>query len=182
MLKLAQTVFIVTFVASAAADDAQQAQPGHGKGLGLGLGRGAMSVGDETRSSFGASLLGHLSLDSRNRFILTAEVNPLKVSSPIIDESLRAINLLLGFNIGRSFRVRPGIGVQFRSWSGSQRVVPRDFGPLLGLDAGPQLRRGRRVSLSPEVVLRSSLIELEGGVGSSFIGVQLVASWRRAPR
>lgn len=178
-------VLSVAVLASVAmASEAQQGQSGSGRafGFGLGLGVAAMSVGDESNSTLGGSILGRVGLDSRNRFLLMAEFNPLRVDSPVLDESFRAINVLLAFSVGKSFKVRPGLGVQFRSWSGRERVESSDSGLLLGVDAGPELRVNQRLSISPEVVFRFSAIELEGSVGSRFIGVQLVASWRAAGR
>jgi hypothetical protein len=107
------------------------------------------------------------------------ELHPMEVTSPIADESFRSANLLLGYSIGRRLKVRPAVAVQLRWWSGSRRVTASDWGLLLGLDAGPELRLSETVSLAPELVLRWSLIELEGGVGSSFVGVQCTVSWRR---
>jgi hypothetical protein len=164
----------------ATACEAQQRQSGSGRafGFGLGLGAASMSVGGDSNSTLGASIVGRVGLDSRNRFLLATELNPLGVVSPVLDESFRAIDVLLAFSLGRSFKVRPGLGVQFRSWSGRERVEPGDFGLLLGVDAGPELRINGRLSISPEVVFRFSSIELEGSVDSRFIGAQLVASWR----
>jgi hypothetical protein len=95
-----------------------------------------------------------------------------------MDESFRAANILLAYSIGKAFKVRPAIGIQFRSWSGEERVTGSDATLVVGLDAGPEFRVNPRFSILPEVVLRYSLIEPEGSVGSRFIGLQLVGSWR----
>ena len=112
---------------------------------------------------------------------LIAEFHPMKVESPIIDEAFTSVNLLAGRSFGRTFKVRPAVGVQYRSWSGGQQVEASDWGLLLGLDMGPELRPSDTVSLSPELVLRYSSIEIEGSVGSRLIGLQCVVSWRRGP-
>jgi hypothetical protein len=163
---------------------AQQVRSGSGRvlGFGLGIGSGAMSVGDDTKAALGASAVGRLGIDSRSRFLLVAELQPLEVDNPVLDESFKDINVLLAFSLGNRFKVRPGLGIQFRSWSGSERVETSDAGLLLGLDAGPEFHLSERVSLSPELVFRFSIIEVEGSVGSRFIGLQFVASWKTAAR
>jgi hypothetical protein len=167
--------------------DAGSGAPGtrRGRALGVGaiLGLGSMSIGGDGRSSFVAGVSARIGLDSRNRFLLMAEVQPVGVRSPIADESFTAVNLLMGFGFGTSFKIRPVVGVQLRSWSGSQRVEARDAGLVLGVDAGPELRLTDTLSLSPEAVFRFSSIEVEGDVRSQLIGLQCVLSWgRRAPR
>jgi hypothetical protein len=175
----------VAVVASAAsAGHAETGQRGDGRefGIGLGAGSASMSVGDESKRTFGASIIGRIGLDSRNRVLLIAEFSPLGVDNPVADESFRAFNVLLGLSIGRSFKVRPSLGWQFRFWSGSQKVEGSDSGLVLGLDVGPEIRLNPKLSLSPEAVLRLSQIEFEGSVSGGFIGVQLVASWRGSGR
>jgi hypothetical protein len=141
-----------------------------------------MSVGGSADATFVAGVVARVGLDSRNRLQLIGEYQPTRVSSAILDESYTAINVLAGYTLGKDVRVRPGIGWQFRSWSGSQRVTESDSGLLLGLDVGSELRLTDTLSLSPELVFRTSVIELEGSVSSTFVGVQCVLSWRRAPR
>ena len=182
-LTLPGKVLGVALLASAAsAGDAPSGPPAAGRayGIGLGLGSGSMSVGDDRQSTFGASVLGRIGLDSRNRFLAVAEVNPLAVGSPVADEAFRAVNVLVAVSLGNRFKVRPSVGWQFRFWSGSQQVESSDSGPLIGLEAGPEFRVGPGLTLSPEFVFRASMVELEGSVGSQFIGVQLVASWAGA--
>ena len=153
---------------------------GRAFGLGLGLGAAAISVGDDSNWALGASVQGRIGLDPGNRLLLMAEFNPLGTESPVLDESFRAVNVLLGFSVGKSFKVRPSLGAQFRSWSGRERVEARDIGVLVGVDVGPELRVDQRLSIAPGVSFRYSLVEVEGRVGSRFIGLQVVASWTAA--
>lgn len=148
-------------------------------GLGVSLGAGSMSVTGEREYSVVAGLVARIGLDSRNRFQLMGEFQPMSVSSPIIDEGFRAFNVAAGYTFGREVQVRPVIGMQFRAWSGSERVEASDVGLLVGVDLGRELQMSDAVSLSPELVLRWSLIEFEGSVSSSFVGLQCVVSWRR---
>ena len=180
-------VLVLSAVALASAASTSLAQTGQSEtgrqfGIGLGLGAASMSVGDDRNWDFGASILGRFGLDSRNRFLVIVEFNPLGVGNPVADESFTALNLLLGFSIGKRFKVRPSLGWQFRSWSGSQQVEGSDSGLLLGMDVGPEFRVNARLSLSPEAVFRLSHIESEGDVSGGFVGVQIVASWRGAGR
>lgn len=173
---------LVMLASGALASEATEGHSGRGRafGFGLGLGAAAMSVGDDSNWALGASVQGRIGLDPGNRLLLMAEFNPLGTESPVRDESFRAVNVLLGFSVGKSFRVRPSLGAQFRYWSGRERVEASDIGVLVGVDAGPELRVDRRLSISPEVSFRYSTVEVEGRVGSRFIGVQVVASWRVA--
>jgi len=140
-------------------------------GYGIGLGSGSMSVGINSNSNFGLSLNGRIG----NHFLLMVEVNPLRVKSPVMDESFNAFNIILGPSFGETFRLRPCLGLQFRTWSGSKKVTNHDTGPLIGIDAGYEFYKSEKYSLLIEFVFRNSLIELEGSVTSKFIGFQIVA-------
>lgn len=177
---------VLLLVGSARAQDVEPSETvesdteeGRAFGVGAALGAGRMGVSGSSSSTFVAGFSARLGLDSRNRYQLIGELQPMKVESPIIDESFTSANVLLGYRIGQRFRIRPAAGVQFRWWSGAQRVTASDWGLLLGLDVGRDLRLSDTVSLSPELVLRWSLIEPEGDVSSSFVGGQCVVSWRR---
>jgi hypothetical protein len=151
-------------------------------GFGVGIGKGTMSVGDKSKFDQGASLHGRLGLSPGDHVLLMAEINPSRVTSPILDESFRAYNLLLALSLGKNLRLRPSLGVQFRSWSGSERVESSDLGPLFGLDLGYELKLAGNFSLFPEVIARCSVIQWDGGVNASFVGVQVVGSWKQRNR
>jgi hypothetical protein len=176
---MALSLAILAPVATSSAAQQRPSESGRAFGFGVGLGVAAMSVRSDSSSVLAASVLGRVGIDSRNRFLLVAEFNPFDVDSPGADESFRAVNVLVAVSVGRSFKVRPGLGVQFRWWSGAQRVESSDSGPVLSVDAGPEFRRSERFSLSPEIVFRWSAIEIEGTVTSCLIGLQIVASWNR---
>jgi len=151
---------------------------GRALGVGVALGAGSMSVGDDSRTKFTAGIVARLGLDSRNRFQLIGEYYPTRVQSPVLTESFSSANVLLAFTFGRELKIRPLVGAQFRWWTGGQRVTDSDGGPVIGLDLGPELRLGDKVAISPELVLRLSLIEVEGDVTARLIGAQVVVSWR----
>jgi len=140
-------------------------------GFGVGLGFGGMSAVGRTNSNFGFSLNGRIG----NHFLIMAEVNPLPVNSPVMDKSFNAFNTFLSLSLGRTFRLQPGLGLQFRTWSGSERVEKSDIGPIICIDAGYEFQKFDKYSLVIEFVYRNSLIELEGSVGSKFKGLQIVA-------
>jgi hypothetical protein len=172
-------------VGPASAQDAAPAVPaethpqrGRAVGLGVAVGSGGMDVSGSSSSTLAVGIVARVGLDSRNRFQLIGEYSPTKVDSPIADESFTSANILLGYTFGTGFKVRPVVGAQVRWWTGSQRVTASDWGLVLGVDAGPELHVGDRVSLSPELVLRLSVIEVEGSVSSRLIGAQCVVSWR----
>lgn len=169
---------------ASAGDDAQTGQPAERRafGIGVGLGSGSFSVGDETNRKFNAAIVGRLGLDARNRFLLMAELYPVGVTSPVADETARAVGFLLGFNLGGKVKVRPCLGWQFASWSGSEKIEDSSSGPLVGLDIGPEFRVNPRLSLSVEGVYRLTGVEIEGNVRAGYIGVQLMALWRGSGR
>jgi hypothetical protein len=164
--------------ASPAAEETEQLE-GRAIGVGVSLGAGWMSVSGGSNESFVAGLVARVGLDSGNRFQVIAEHQPMKVTSPTIDESFTAFNVMAGYTFGETLKVRPVIGAQLRSWTGSERVEASDAGLIIGLDLGRELRLTDTVSLSPELVFRHSSIEVEGSVTSTFVGVQCVVSWRR---
>jgi len=170
-------------VGPAAADEAaeqdERAVPrGRALSVGAGIGPAAMTVSGETAGRVVPSLVARIGLDPANRFQLIGELQPNQVKSPIVDESFRAANLMAGVSFGHATRLRLLLGAQYRSWSGTQRVEAHDSGPLVGLDLGHEIRLGDRLSLTPELAFRASLVELEGGVSSRFLGIQCVLSWR----
>jgi hypothetical protein len=139
--------------------------------LGAGLGFAGMSAGNHSNSNLGLSLAGQLG----NHFLLMVEANPLRVKNPVMDESFNAFNIILSPSFGKAFRLRPGLGLQSRIWSGSKKVENFDAGPVICLDAGYEFRKSDQTSLVLEFVFRNSLIEIEGSVTSTFIGLQIVA-------
>lgn len=171
-------------VGSAAADEGGDEQKRTGLpraralSLGVGIGPGTMAVAGHSAARFVPSLVARIGVDPGNRLQLIAELQPAQVKSPSADESFTATNLMVGVSLGQATRVRLGLGVQYRSWSGSQQVVAHDGGPLVGLDLGHEMRLSDRLSLTGELTFRSSLIELEGGVSSRFVGLDCVLSWR----
>lgn len=147
--------------------------------LAVGCGSGSMAVGDSKHSQLVPTLSARVGLDRRSRFVLAGEWQPAHVASPIADEAFAAGNLLAGVAFGSRLRIRLLAGAQFRRWSGSQITETSDTGPVLGADLSYDLRVSDRLTLTPELVWRGSVVEVEGSVGSSFAGAQLAFGWRR---
>jgi hypothetical protein len=168
------SVIIISFADNSKAQDTS-IRDKRAYGFGVGLGFGSMSVGDNTNSNFSLSVNGRIG----NHFLLIAEINPLPVKSPVMDESFNAFNIFLSPSFGRTFRLQPGLGLQFRTWSGSEKVENSDVGPIICIDAGYEFQKYDKYSLAIEFVYRNSLIELEGSVASEFIGLQIVALRKR---
>ena len=139
-------------------------------GFGVGLGYGTMSVGQNANSNFGLSLNGRIG----NHWLLIGEINPLQVKSPVLDESFNAFNFFLAHGFGTTFRFQPGLGIQYRTWSGSEKVENSDIGPIICLDASYEFQKYDNYSLAIEFVYRTSPIELEGNVGAGYAGLQIV--------
>ncbi len=98
MLSLRVVISLAVLATVTRAGEAQQRQSGNGRafGFGIGLSAGTMLVGGESQTSFVASGIGGLGIDSRNRFLLMGEFNALEVDNPVGEESFRAIGVLVG--------------------------------------------------------------------------------------
>jgi hypothetical protein len=59
-----------------------------------------------------------------------------------------------------------------------QKVENSDCGILFTIDIGYEIKKTSTFSILPELVARWSLIEIEGGVESHFIGLQIVGLWK----
>lgn len=111
----------------------------------------------------------------RSGFSFEATLQPMGVRNPHFDETLRSVYVQAGLEIGRRFYVRPSGGVAVRFWSGAFAADP-SIGLALGLAIGYRRPPTERVSVWPELVLRSSA---EPGAGHWMIGVQVPVAWSR---
>lgn len=67
----------------------------------------------------------------------------------------------------------PALGLQFRDWSGPDKVTDSDTGLALGLSVGLERRINDVYVFIPELVWQISQVELEGSVGSAMLGIQV---------
>jgi hypothetical protein len=93
---------------------------------------------------------------------LEATLEPFGVQNPHFDERLHNLNLLVGVEIGRTFVVRPALGMAVQFWSGSRA----ESGISPAISAGLSFGHRRKA----EVIARAAFAP---GVGSLMAGVQL---------
>jgi hypothetical protein len=163
-------IVIISFMTNSKAQDNKNKHE-RTFGCGVGIGIGSMSVGEKSSSNLGLSLNGRIG----RRFLLMVELNPRNVNNPVIDESFNAYNVILSISFFEPIKLRPGLGLQFRTWSGSKKVALSDTGPLFSFDVSFEILKSDKYSLAIEIYCRSSIIEFEGSVSSSFTGLQVVA-------
>jgi hypothetical protein len=132
-----------------------------------------MSVGGTSGDATG--LLALVRFQQR-KFALELEFHPYTVPSPVIDEGFRAFYALAGLRLPLESHVYllPALGLQFRFWTGSQRVTGSDYGPALGVVLGASLRLDANTTLSPELAYRTALIELKGSVSTRVLAARVL--------
>lgn len=150
-------------------------------GIGTGLGLGSMSVGGRGDSATGLLLSAHLAF-GRTRssaWVLELSGQAFEVPNPVIDEEYRAVTFLLKRSIGSALILSPALGLDFRTWSGPERVQSSDTGLTLGLGVGIPISISDSLILLPEIAGQTSLIELEGSVSGRLVSlrVSVVKGW-----
>ncbi|MDQ3950840.1 MAG: hypothetical protein M3282_10895 [Gemmatimonadota bacterium] len=162
-----------------------QESPAAGRLLGLGIGfaRAGMSVGGESGRASGLTAHGRIGLPTARRtmLMLDVELQPFEVTNPVGAEAFRATYVLVALQRYFTKRVyaRAGAGIQFRQWSGAQRVTSSDAGVAVGAAFGAEMPLRGALVLTPEVVFNGAFIEAEGSVSASLVGVRLGMAWRR---
>jgi hypothetical protein len=142
---------------------------------GVGVARSTFSVGDSGRSATGISGIGRFRY---RKFVLDLEFHPYTVPNPVADERFSAVYALAGLRLRLGTRAYflPAIGLQFRHWSGSQRIEATDAGVALGAALGAGLPLGHRTTVGPEFAFRWALIEVEGSVTTYVLCLRLVVA------
>jgi hypothetical protein len=142
---------------------------------GIGVARGTFSLGDSRRSATGFSGIGRF----RYRIlVIDLESHPYAVPNPVADERFSSVYALPGLwlRLGRRAYLLPAIGLQFRHWSGSERIETTDAGVALGAALGARLPLGHRTTVGPEFAFRWALIEVEGSVTTHVLSLRLVVA------
>lgn len=172
----AATILALLTIAGLAQAQAHASKRGGTFGFGLGFGRAGFAVGQLSNDETGVALHARFGagLSERTLFLLAAEVQPFKVENPVAAESYSSFYLLpsLQIYLSKAFYVRPGLGLQFRSWSGESAITNSDSGPAFGLALGREIRLTPQWALAPEFVAHWAVVEFEGSVSASFYGVQ----------
>jgi hypothetical protein len=146
---------------------------------GVGFGTGSMSVGGDSESEQGVAPFVEIGV-TRSGFrtwFLEADVHAFEVPSPVLSEAYRSTRVMLGRSIGKEVYFAPALGLEYRKWSGPERVEDSDLGLALGLAAGAALRLTDRLTMRPELIWRSSVIELEGSVSSRLLGLRMALAY-----
>ncbi len=141
-------------------------------GLGAHLARGSMSVGRDDASATGLSVTGQVGTARAGyrRWLVELDAQLFETPSPVLDERYRAVSVLVRRSLGRDLFLAPGAGVQYRSWSGPERVESSDVGVVLGASAGVRVIVGGW-SVLPEISFLWSPIETQGSVGGSTLRI-----------
>jgi hypothetical protein len=148
-------------------------------GGGVGFGTGTMNVGSDGGSEQGLAPFVEIGV-TRSGFrtwFLEADVQAFEVPSPVLSEAYRSTRVMLGRSIGNEVYFAPALGLEYRKWSGPERVEDSDGGLALGLSLGAALRLTDRLTMRPELVWRSSVIELEGSVSSRLLGLRVALAY-----
>jgi hypothetical protein len=134
-----------------------------------------MTVGSRSASRSGLLMLAQVGTtrSGYRRWALDAIVQLFEIPSPVADERYRAIDVLMGRSFGSTFAISPAAGLEYRSWSGPQRVEDSDVGMVVGVRVGRSLHAGGSILLLPELAWQFSLIEAEGSVGGSVLSLRL---------
>ena len=152
-----------------------QSESGLFVGGGVGFGSGQMSVGSDSDSQAGLILLAQFgsSRSGYRRLMFEISAQLFDVPNPRLDEEYRSVTGLVRWSFGSRLSVAPGVGLEHRSWTGTQRVTESDTGLAAGISFGGSLRVSDAFVLIPEVTARVSSIELEGSVGGRLLAVQV---------
>lgn len=168
-------------VATAATLHAQDRSGAVQLGAGAALGLARTSVGGETSTDVGPLLTGQfgVALSSRTNLTLALAVQPFKAHNPVANEAFTAIYTLAGLEVGlgrrRRVYLRPELGLVFRSWSGTEVVVPSETGLALGVVIGREWPMSAKLGLATEGFVRLSgadeLSTILVGLGFSLVPV-----------
>lgn len=177
---IAMLAFLLILMSENAQTQERVSRQGLALGAGMGFGRAGITVGQQSNDQTGVAIHGRIGVGMSDHvlLLLAAEIQPFNVENPARAEAFSSFYLLpsLQIYLSDAFYLRPGIGLQFRSWSGEDPVAGSDSGPALGLALGHEFRLAPRLTLAPELVAHWALIEFEGNVTASFYGIQLAVS------
>ena len=170
-------VFLTTPTSSA-----QHASPGVGFRVSPGIGFATASFGDDSpRSSGGGAITlgGFLLFPVSGSTDITIETTwrPTKLENPHFDESFSSIYLMGGVQFGGgSVYVRPSLGVDLQSWSGTTTEVESGTAGALGLAVGMEKPIGAGPwHIAPEGGLKFTLTS---GVSSFLLIFSFGIGWR----
>ncbi|MBT8478737.1 MAG: porin family protein [Gemmatimonadetes bacterium] len=161
---------------------AQHASPGVGFRLSPGVGFATATFGDDSprSSSAGAFTLGGFLLipvSGSTDITFEGTWRPTTLSNPHFDESFSSVYLMGGVEFGGgSVYVRPSLGVDFQSWSGSMAGDDSGTAGALGLAAGMEKPIGAGSwHIAPEAGLKFTVTR---GLSSFLLIFSFGLGWR----
>jgi len=170
--------FVAALCGSAIAE-AQEAARGVAVRFGAGVARQGGIFGDDdprSRSGTGVTVTAQVrgQTDRRTGLALDLTLQPMGVGNPHFDETLQALYVQVGPEIGRRSYVRLAGGVAIQSWSGSRADAGLGLAPAFGIAIGRRIsiRPGRDVA--PEAIARWSVTH---GAFAWIAGVQVPFGW-----
>lgn len=151
-------------------------------GGGAGFGWGTLEVDSDFGSRSGPVVVGQvgLSRSGLRTWSVEVEVQPFRVPSPVRDERFRAWRALVRRSFGSPFFVAPGVGLEYRGWSGNERVEGFDTGLVVAVGAGRYVRLDDAIVLLPAISWSYSPVDR--GASASGAGVSLRVSVLRMRR
>jgi hypothetical protein len=172
-MRTSSVLAVLALAAVGAAPAGAQNGGGLSPAVGLGLGSGSMTVGGRSGSTTGITLNAGLGP-------FEVEFQPFSVPNPAGGEQFRSLYILIGprIRLSKPVYIRPAIGLQLRSWSGSNPVTSNDQGIAIGVLAAYQLPLASSWTLTPEVAGRWAVIELKGNVTARLVGLRVQFSRR----
>ena len=152
---------------------------GQAFGVGTAAAISNFSVGSQSNRGTGITVFAFLARTDGGirRQYVEAEATLFEPRSPVLDEALRALTVRGHIVLGSDWFVAPGVGGQFRSWSGSERVEESDWGPVFALEAGFAYPLGGGPTLIPTLLGQWSGIQLEGSVAVSLLELRVALMW-----
>lgn len=128
--------------------------------------------GTRTTSNGGVTIGGQLwARWSHSKAVVVEGVfQPVALSNPFFDESVRILFVQAGPEFGRRTYVRPSAGLALRFWSGSRASESLDAAFAVGVAVGRRIPVATRAEISPEFVFR--ITGRPGAVNTS-VGVQV---------
>ncbi len=144
-------------------------------GLGTGLGLGTMRVGNDGESATGLLLTGQFAVGrgAARTWVMEVTGQAFKIPNPVREEEYRAVSFMVRRAFGSGPFVAPGLGIDYRKWSGPDPWEPSDLGLTLGLNLGLVIPVSERLHALPELSLQVSHIETEGSVSGRLVSLRV---------
>ena len=148
-------------------------------GGGAGFGWGSLLVGEDRQIGVedGMTLLAQVGLiepaNQRLAWFLEAEAQLFDVPHPLVDEYFQAYRALVRRSFFGPFYLTPGIGAEYRRWSGPERQEESDFGPVLAVGFGRPVAMDEALVLMPEIYWSFAFLRREESHHGASVSLRL---------